>query len=249
MNQDLTGKVAVVTGASSGIGEATARMLADRGMKVTAVARRRARLQELARRAADGPGEIWPLAADVCDETAVNRVVGETENRWGRLDVLVANAGMMLLGPILNANTDEWRTMVNLNVLGLMYCVHAVLPIMTRQKHGDIITISSVAGRVARANNGVYAATKYAVRAFTESLRQEAGPSNIRVMTIEPGAVGTELTDHIGHAESKEWAKQFYGSMEILKSEDIAEAIIYVLTQPPYVDVNEILIRPTAQQR
>ncbi len=248
MSQNLAGKVAIVTGASSGIGEATTRAFVGRGMKVAAVARRHERLQDLALGAL-GPGEVWPVEADVSDEAEVNRVAAETAKRWGRVDVLIANAGVMLLGPILDANTDEWRTMMNVNVLGVMYCVHAVLPIMTRQKRGDIITISSVAGRVARANNGVYAATKFAVRAFSESLRQEGAKKNIRVTTIEPGAVATELTEHIGNAEAKEWAQQFYGSMEILKSEDIAEAVLYALEQPPYADVNEILIRPTEQQR
>ncbi len=247
MNQDLAGQVALVTGASSGIGEATAKMLAGKGMKVTAVARRQDRLQQLAQQAAGGAGEVWPRAGDVSDEAVVNQIVAETEKRWGRLDVLVADAGVMLLGPILDANTEEWRPMVNVNLLGLMYCVHAVLPMMTRQKSGHIITLSSVAGRVARANNGVYAATKFGVRAFSESLRQESGKSNIRVTTIEPGVVATELIEHIGNPEAKERAQQYAGSMETLKSEDIARAIIYALSQPPYADVNEILIRPTEQ--
>lgn len=249
MAQNLEGQVAIITGASSGIGEAAARMLADKGIKVAAVARRSDRLQQLAHERAAGTGEILPLEVDVSDEDAIERMVEETERRWGRIDVLVANAGVMLLGPILNANTEEWRTMVNVNLLGVLYSVHAVLPIMTRQKSGHIITMSSVAGRVARANNGVYAATKFGVGAFSESLRVEAAKSNIRVTTIEPGAVATELPEHIGHPAAKEWATQFYGSMEILKSEDIGRAIIYVLEQPPYVDVNEILIRPTAQDR
>ncbi len=249
MTQDLTGKVAIITGASSGIGEATAKMLAGKGMKVAALARRSERLNQLAQETKGGPGEIMPLAADVADEGAIKQAVAETEFRWGRIDVLVANAGVMLLGPILNANTDEWRTMVNVNLLGLLYSVHAVLPAMTRQKSGHIITMSSVAGRVARANNGVYAATKFGVGAFSESLRVEVAKNNIRVTTIEPGAVATELPEHIGDPGSREWATHFYGSMEILKSEDIAHAIAYVLEQPPYVDVNEILIRPTAQDR
>lgn len=249
MDQDLTGQVAIVTGASSGIGEATARMLADKGMKVAAVARRSDRLQQLAFQRAGGVGEILPVTTDVSDEGDVRRLVAETEKRWGRIDVLVANAGVMLLGPILDANTDEWRTMVNVNLLGVLYSVHAVLPVMTRLKRGHIITMSSVAGRVSRLNNGVYAATKFAVGAFSESLRQEAAKDNIRVTIIEPGAVATELPAHIGDPASKEWATNFYGSMEILKSEDIGRAILYALEQPPYVDVNEILIRPTAQDR
>jgi NADP-dependent 3-hydroxy acid dehydrogenase YdfG len=249
MEQELKGRVAIVTGASSGIGEATALALARKGMKVAAVARRRSRLEDLAQRLDGAGGELFPLGADVSDEAAVRRVVNETERRWGRVDVLVANAGVMLLGPILNANTDEWRRMVNVNLLGLLYSVHAVLPIMARQERGDIITISSVAGRVSRTGNGVYSATKFAVRAFSESLRQEAAKSNIRVTTIEPGAVDTELPQHITHPEARAWADQFYGSMKTLRSEDIANAVVYVLEQPPYVDVNEILIRPTEQQR
>ncbi len=248
MKQNLSGKVAIVTGASSGIGEATTMALAGQGVKVAAVARRRERLDDLAKRLAGGPGEVMAIEADVADEAQAHQVAARTEAKWGRIDVLVANAGVMLLGPVRDANAEDWRRMVNVNVLGLMYCAHAVLPFMTRQKSGHIFNLSSVAGRVVLPNSAVYCATKFAVAAFSEGLRKEVYQDNIRVTTIEPGAVATELAQHITNPEAKAFAEQLYRSMKTLQSEDIAAAILYALEQPPHVDVNEILIRPTAQE-
>lgn len=248
MEQKLTGKVVLVTGASSGIGEATTVALASAGAKVAAVARRQERLESLAKRLAGGPGEIFPITADVADDAQAHQVVSRTEAKWGRIDALVANAGVMLLGPVRDADTEDWRRMVNINVLGLMYCVHAVLPIMTRQKAGHIITLSSVAGRVILPNSAVYCAAKFAVAAFSEGLRKEVCKDNIRVTIIEPGAVATELAEHVTHPGAKAMIAQMLSSMKPLQSEDIAAGILYALNQPPHVDVSEILIRPTEQE-
>ncbi|MDB6020019.1 MAG: oxidoreductase [Pedosphaera sp.] len=244
----LNGKVVLVTGASSGIGEATVAALVKEGAKVAAVARRQDRLDALVKRLAGGPGEVLPIKADIAEESQARDAAARTEKKWGRIDVLVANAGVMLLGPVYQANTEDWRRMVNVNILGVLYCTHAVLPVMIRQKEGHLVNISSVAGRVVFAQSAVYCATKYAVRAFSETLRKEIYQDNIRVTVIEPGAVATELATHITNAGAKEMIEQLVSAMKPLESEDIAAAILYALTQPPHVDVNEILIRPTQQE-
>jgi NADP-dependent 3-hydroxy acid dehydrogenase YdfG len=249
MTGKLTGKVAIVTGASSGIGEATALALAAEGAAVAIAARRRDRLETLANRITDQGGTVLPITADVSNEGQVNNLVQQTQAKYGRVDILVNNAGVMLLGMIDGANTEDWRRMVNINVLGLMYATHAVLPIMKAQSIGHIVNISSVAGRVANAGSAVYNATKWAVGAFSEALRKEVYQHNIRVTIIEPGLVATELPQHITDPTAKERAAGFYGSLKNLESEDIANAIAYAVTQPPHVNVNEILIRPTEQER
>jgi NADP-dependent 3-hydroxy acid dehydrogenase YdfG len=249
MTGKLTSKVAIVTGASSGIGEATALALAAEGAMVAIAARRSDRLEALAKRITDQGGTALPITADVSDEAQVNDVVKQTQAKFGRVDILVNNAGVMLLGMIDGANTEDWRRMVNLNVLGLMYATHAVLPLMKAQGIGHIVNISSVAGRVANAGSGVYNATKWAVGAFSEALRKEVYQHNIRVTIIEPGLVATELPHHITDTAAKDRAADFYGSLKNLESEDIANAIAYAVTQPPHVNVNEILIRPTEQER
>lgn len=245
----LSDKVAIVTGASSGIGEATAIALANQGAKVAIAARRADRLEALNQRIRESGGEAIAFTADVADEAQVRQMVAQTQDKWGRVDILVNNAGVMLLGAIDGADTEDWRRMFNVNVLGLMYATHAVLPLMKTQGEGHIVNISSVAGRVANAGTGVYNASKWAVGAFSESLRKEVYQHNIRVTIIEPGLVATELAQHITNPEAKERAKAFYGSVRTLDSEDIAAAIIYAVTQPPHVNVNEILIRPTEQER
>src|SRR5438552_200676 len=186
-------RVAVVTGASSGIGEATARRLAEAGYAVVLAARREDRIAELA---SELGGESIAVATDVADEKACRALIERAKSELGRLDVLVNNAGVMLLGPIQGTDTDEWRQMVNVNLLGLMYCSQAAIPVMQEQGSGFIVNVSSVAGRVARLGSGVYNATKWGVVAFTESLRQEALNSNIRVAVVEPGFVETELQGH-----------------------------------------------------
>ncbi|HCF27655.1 MAG TPA: oxidoreductase [Cyanobacteria bacterium UBA11049] len=245
----LNQKVAIVTGASSGIGEATAIALAAAGAKVAIAARRSERLETLSQRIQQNGGEALPITADVANEAQVQEMVSATKDKWGRVDILVNNAGVMLLGPIYEANTEDWRRMIDVNVLGLMYATHAILPLMKAQGEGHIVNISSVAGRVANAGTGVYNATKWAVGAFSESLRKEVHKDKIRVTIIEPGLVATELPQHITNSEAKERAKAFYESVRSLDSEDIAAAIVYAVTQPPHVNVNEILIRPTEQER
>ncbi|HEY9778811.1 MAG TPA: SDR family NAD(P)-dependent oxidoreductase [Leptolyngbyaceae cyanobacterium] len=245
----LKQKVAIVTGASSGIGEATAIALAAAGAKVAIIARRSERLETLTQRIQQNGGEALPITADVANEAQVQDMVSATKDKWGRVDILVNNAGVMLLGPIYEANTEDWRRMFDVNVLGLMYATHAILPLMKAQGEGHIVNISSVAGRVANVGTGVYNATKWAVGAFSESLRKEVHKDKIRVTIIEPGLVATELPQHITNSEAKERAKAFYESVRSLDSEDIAAAIVYAVTQPPHVNVNEILIRPTEQER
>ena len=193
----LEGKVALVTGASSGIGAATAVALAEAGAAVAIGARRQDRLDELATRLRDGGTTVLPLDLDVTDETACRDAVRRTREELGGLDVLVNNAGVMLLGTIVGADTEDWRRMVHTNVLGLMYMTHAAIEGMVEQGSGDVVNISSVAGRVARMGSGVYNASKWAVNAFSESLRQEVTGRGVRISLVEPGAVTTELTDHI----------------------------------------------------
>jgi NADP-dependent 3-hydroxy acid dehydrogenase YdfG len=245
----LTGKVALVTGASSGIGEATAVALAEAGAGVAIGARRTDRLDALAERLRNGGASVVQLPLDVTDEQACNDAVQRTREELGGLDILINNAGIMLLGTIVGADTEDWRRMINTNVLGLMCMTHAAIEGMVEQGSGDIVNVSSVAGRVARSGAGVYNASKWAVNAFSESLRQEVTGRGVRVGLVEPGAVTTELTDHITQPEAKAGAVSMYTSMRALQAEDIARAVLYLVTQPPHVAVNEILIRPTDQER
>ena len=245
----LAGKVALVTGASSGIGEATAVALAEAGAAVAIGARREDRLDALAARLRDGGAAVLQLELDVTDEQACADAVGRTREELGGLDVLVNNAGVMLLGTIVGAGTEDWRRMINTNVLGVMYMTHAAIEGMVEQGSGDIVNMSSVAGRVARKGAGVYNASKWAVNAFSESLRQEVTGRGVRVSLVEPGAVTTELTDHITQPEAKAAAETMYTSMQALQADDIARAVVYVVTQPPHVAINEVLIRPTDQER
>ncbi|WP_448571857.1 SDR family oxidoreductase [Trichothermofontia sp.] len=246
-NPKLQNKVAIVTGASSGIGEATALALASEGAKVAIAARRKERLHHLADRIHHQSGQALVLPTDMTNEIQIRQMVETTEKEWGRVDILVNNAGVMLLGPLLGADTSEWRRMVDLNLMGLMYATHAVLPLMKSQGGGHIVNISSVAGRTVQANVGVYNVTKWGVNVFSEALRQEVSKDKIRVTLIEPGAVATELGEHITNPEIKQRLEAWVAGMTPLASEDIAAAIVYAVTQPPHVNVNEILIRPTEQ--
>ncbi len=243
------GRVALVTGASSGIGEATAWALARHGTRLVVAARRADRLEALADHIGRAGGQVMVQVADVTDEQQMRALVRRTQEQWGRLDILVNSAGLMLLGPIAGADTDDWRRMISTNLLGLMYATHAALPLMRAQKSGHIVNISSVAGRIARAGSGVYNATKWGVGAFSEALRQECVPDHIRVTVIEPGVVDTDLASHITQTAAREIALQRLQEITPLRSEDIANAIVYAVTQPPHVNVNEILIRPTDQDR
>jgi NADP-dependent 3-hydroxy acid dehydrogenase YdfG len=245
----LTGKVALVTGASSGIGEATALALAEAGAAVAIGARRTDRLDALAARLRDVGATVLPLALDVTDEAACNDAVRRTRNELGRLDILVNNAGVMLLGTIVGADTEDWRRMLHTNVLGLLYMTHAAIEGMVEQGSGDVVNVSSVAGRVARFGSGVYNASKWAVNAFSESLRQEVTARGVRIGLVAPGAVATELPDHITQPAAQAAVRESVGAMRPLQAEDIARAVLYLVTQPPHVAVNEILVRPTDQER
>jgi NADP-dependent 3-hydroxy acid dehydrogenase YdfG len=246
MTIDLSNQVVAVTGASSGIGEATALACARAGAAVALAARRVDRVQALAERIVGEGGRAIAVSTDVGVEEQARAFVQRTHAELGRLDVLVNNAGVMLLGPIENAPTEEWRRMIDANVLGLLYCTHAALPLMRAQGGGHIVNVSSVAGRVARAGSGVYNLTKFGVGAFSESLRQECVPLGVRVTTIEPGAVSTELAGH-NRPEIQEQIAQRFGDVERLTAEDIANATLYAISQPRHVAINEVLIRPAQQ--
>src|SRR3954447_13607923 len=251
MDIDLTGRVVAITGASSGIGEATALACAPAGAAVSLAARRDDRISPLAERIQADRGTAVAIATDVGEEDQARAFVQQTHEQLGRLDALVNNAGVMLLGPIAGAPTDEWRRMIHANVFGVLYCTHAALPIMLAQDgdpRGHIVNVSSVAGRRATAGSGVYNASKFAVNAFSEALRQEVAESDIRVTLIEPGAVATELISH-NRDEVQEAIASRIGTVRPMESEDIANAIIYSLAQPSYVSINEVLVRPTRQVR
>ncbi len=243
-----------MTGASSGIGAATARVLAQQGAAVAAVARRRDRLEALVSGIQDAGGRAHAIEADVTGRDAATAAVEETVRVLGRLDTVINNAGVMLLGPIVEAPVEEWDRMVALNVQGLMYVTHAALPHLLRaaeqepRRVADLVNISSVAGRSANAGSGVYNLTKFGVGAFSESLRQEVTERHVRVSLVEPGAVATELTDHLRPEIAERTAERFAG-VEKLEADDIAEAIAYVVTRPRRMAVNELLVRPTQQQR
>src|SRR3954451_15616348 len=245
---DLSGRRIAITGASSGIGEATALACAQAGAAEALAARREDRITELAKRIEDDGGRAVALPTDVSDERQARAFVEHAYEQLGRLDALVNNAGVMLLGPINGAPTEEWRRMIHANVFGVMYCTHAALPLMLEQGSGSIVNVSSVAGRVARAGSGVYNASKWAVGAFSEALRQEGTTSNIRVTLIEPGAVATELVGH-NRQEVQDALREGFKGIEPIAADDIANAILFALTQPHNVSINELLVRPTSQQR
>jgi NADP-dependent 3-hydroxy acid dehydrogenase YdfG len=248
VGESLQGTVALVTGASSGIGEATARALAARGAAVALVARRRDRLEALAAELENA----LVVEADVTDREQATAAVETAVRELGRLDTLINNAGVMLLGPVVDAPLEEWERMVDINLKGLLYVAHAALPHLLKaaesdpRRVADLVNVSSVAGRVARLGNGVYSATKWGVGAFTESLRQEVTERHVRVSAIEPGATATELSSHL-RPEIAEQAMARFSGIERLEAEDIAEAIEFIVTRPRRVAVNELLVRPTEQ--
>ena len=252
MADRLEGTVALVTGASSGIGEATARTLASQGAAVAIVARRKDRLDELANEIERNGGRALAIETDVTDRAQANAAVARTVQELGRLDTVVNNAGVMLLGPLLDAPIDEWDRMIALNLQGLLHIARAALPHLLRaadqepRRVADLINISSVAGRVARSGSGVYNLTKHGVGAFSESARQEFAGRHLRVSLVEPGAVTTELSTHLREEVREQMMKRF-GNIERLAAEDIADAIAYIVTRPRHVAVNELLIRPTEQ--
>jgi NADP-dependent 3-hydroxy acid dehydrogenase YdfG len=253
MTTSLDGTVALVTGASSGIGEATARALAARGAKVAVAARRLERLERLAAEIGGEGHTALAIESDITDREQAIAAVDRTVDELGRLDVVVNNAGQMLLGPIEGAPTEEWDRMIDLNLKGLINTTHAALPHLLAAAAGsergcaDVVNISSVAGRVARAGSGVYNLTKHGVGAFSESFRQEFAARKVRSTLIEPGAVDTELSDHIRDGVREQVRERFVG-MRMLDAADVAEAIAFAVTRPWHVSLNEILIRPTEQQ-
>jgi NADP-dependent 3-hydroxy acid dehydrogenase YdfG len=246
----LDGRKAIITGASSGIGEATALAFAREGAVVALGARRKDRIDGLAERIAGDGGTAHAFEVDVGDEAAVRSFVDDAAAAMGGLDTLVNNAGVMLLGPVDGADTEEWRTMVNVNLLGLLYCTHAALPLMREGGGGHIVNVSSVAGRSANAGSAVYNLTKFGVTAFSEALRQEALHANIRVTCVEPGFVETELQGHNTNPAVLEAIDNMRETVgEVLAADDIARSIVFAVGQPAHVGINEILIRPTGQRR
>ena len=245
---NLSGKTAIITGASSGIGEATARKLAAAGANVVLAARRTDELEKLKKGIEQDGGKALVVATDVTQRDAVKELVQKTHDSFGPVDILVNNAGLMPLSYMKNLHVDEWMTMVDVNIKGVLLCLSEVLPDMTERKQGHIINISSVAGREVMPGSAVYSATKFAVRALSDGLRKELAPKyGIRVTCIEPGAVETELLDTITDDELMQDFKDSFGDIEFLSKDDIANAIYYALTQPDGVHVNELQVRPTSQ--
>jgi NADP-dependent 3-hydroxy acid dehydrogenase YdfG len=246
----LDEKVAVITGASAGIGAATAELFATEGAKVALIARRHDRLVDLANRISEGGGEALPIEADVTDHGKVEAIVAQVTGQWERLDILVNNAGVMLLGPVDGADVEEWRRMVDINLLGLLYCTREAIPAMRDSGGGHIVNLSSVAGRTANLGSAVYNLTKWGVVGFSEALRQEVLHSNIRVTCIEPGYVATELQEQNRNPVVLETLEKFRDEIgETLSAEDIASAILYAVSQPSHVNVNEVMVRPLGQRR
>jgi len=246
-DQPLAGRVAAVTGASSGIGAATATALSRAGATVALGARRRDRLEELAQ-ALEGPSSIHEV--DVTDEQQARSFIEAAHAEHGGLHVLVNNAGLMLLGAVQGADTADWRRMLDVNLWGLLVCTHAALPLIEGSGGGDVVNVSSVAGRRAYAGAAVYNMTKFGVHAFSEALRQEALHAGVRVTVVAPGFVETELQGHntdpvVVRAMTR--ARDQIG--EVLKPDDVAEAIVHAVTRPPRVCVNEVVVRPTGQAR
>jgi NADP-dependent 3-hydroxy acid dehydrogenase YdfG len=245
----LKNKVAIITGASSGIGYATALTLSKAGIRVAVGARRTERLQELEKQIIKNNGEILVQKTDVTRKSDCDSLVNTIVEKWGKVDILINNAGLMPLSYFKNGKVEEWEQMIDVNIKGVLYCTSAVVPYMLEKRSGHIINISSVAGRIVFAGGSVYCATKHAIAALSEGLRKELSPTyNIRVTCIEPGAVETELLESITD-ESMTGFIQATKNMETLRSDDIANAILYAVQAPRHVNVNEILIRPTAQER
>jgi NADP-dependent 3-hydroxy acid dehydrogenase YdfG len=246
-DQPLAGRVAAVTGASSGIGAATATALSRVGATVALAARRRDRLEELAQ-ALEGPSSIHEV--DVSDEQQARSFIEAAHAEHGGLHVLVNNAGLMLLGAVDEADTADWRRMLDVNLWGLLVCTHAALPLIAGSGGGDVVNVSSVAGRRADAGAAVYNMTKFGVHAFSEALRQEALHAGVRVTVVAPGFVETELQGHnTDPVVLRAMARSRDQIGEVLKPEDVAEAIVHAVTRPPHVCVNEVVVRPTGQAR
>jgi NADP-dependent 3-hydroxy acid dehydrogenase YdfG len=246
MSHETNGRVAVITGASSGIGEATARALSADGMRLALLARRAEKIESLAQELSATGSEAIAIEADVTDRDSLIRAAERVKNELGGADVLVNNAGQMLLAPFSSDQSEETRRMIETNLLGAITATELFLEQLRDGGDGDLVNISSVAGRTARAGASVYNATKWGLNGWSEALRQELLP-DVRVIVIEPGAVATELTDHITHAGSKQGAERMYQNVEAISAQDVAEVIAFAVGRPRRVSLNEILMRPTKQ--
>lgn len=246
MNNSIAGKVVVITGASSGLGEATARLLSAQGATVVLGARRADRIQALAAELTAQGGKALAVTTDVTDVAQVRRLVDTAVQTYGRIDVMLNNAGLMPHSPLERLKTDDWDRMIDVNIKGVLYGVAAALRHMKEQKSGHIINVSSVAGHKVNPSSAVYAATKYAVRALSEGLRQEVKPYNIRTTIVSPGAIATELPDSITEADVSAGIHQFYAEYAI-PADSFARVVAFAISQPDEVDINEILFRPTRQ--
>jgi NADP-dependent 3-hydroxy acid dehydrogenase YdfG len=248
MNHAIADKVIVITGASSGLGEATARHLAGRGARLVLGARRLDRLEKLAADIAASGGEALAVATDVTKRADVENLIRAAQSRFGRVDVLVNNAGIMPLAAMSKLKVDEWDRMIDVNIKGVLYGIAAALPGMRANQSGHIINLSSVAGlRVSAGVGTVYSATKFAVKAISEGLRAEVGGEGIRVTTLYPGAIASELVDGSSDAEATAAMKAFYAANEI-PADSVARAVAYAIEQPSDVSINEITLRPTRQE-
>lgn len=240
----LSDRIALVTGASSGVGAATARKLAKSGATVALVARRRDRLEALA---AEIGASTTVHAADLYDPTAAPAMVADVLSVHGRIDILVNNAGSMLSGPVASADPANFRKMTELNFLAPVLATHAVIPAMRQAKGGHLVFVGSLGARFCTPGNAVYAATKAAVQVFAETLRKELVADRVRVTTVIPGFIATEIVDHVADPTTKDFFSNFMKSMTLMQPEDIAEAIHFAVTQPAHVTPNDIVIRPTEQ--
>jgi NADP-dependent 3-hydroxy acid dehydrogenase YdfG len=244
--ENIKGKVVVITGASSGLGEATARMLSAQGATVVLGARRIERLQKLVEELTTKGGKALALATDVTSHDQVKRLVDAAVRKCGRIDVMINNAGLMPHSPQERLKIDDWNRTIDVNIKGVLYGIAAALPYMKQQKSGHIINVSSVAGHKVTPNGAVYCATKHAVRVISEGLRMEVKPYNIRTTIVSPGAVATELPNSITEADVSAGIHKFYADYAI-PAESFARAVVFAMSQPDGVDINEILFRPTSQ--
>nr|WP_320012770.1 SDR family oxidoreductase [uncultured Desulfobulbus sp.] len=247
MNTEINGKIIVITGASSGLGEATARRLSEQGATVVLAARRSDRITALAEELKSQGGQALAVTTDVTKVEQVQALVDATVETYGRIDVMINNAGLMPHSPLERLKIDDWDAMIDVNLKGVLYGIAAALPYMKNQKSGHFINVSSVAGHTVRAGAAVYAATKFAVRALSEGLRQEVKPYNIRTTVISPGAVATELPKSITEGDVFEAVQGFYEQYAI-PADSFARAVAFAISQPKDVDINEILFRPTVQE-
>ena len=247
MRDAISGKIIVITGASSGMGEAVARHLAGKGAKVVAAARRAERIEALVADITKSGGDAIAVPTDVTKKEDMQKLVDTAVSTYGRIDVLINNAGVMPLSPLERLKTDEWDQMIDVNLRGVLYGIAAALPYMKKQKSGHIINTASVAARLVFPASAVYSATKFAVRALTEGLRQEVTPYNIRATILSPGAVATEHLDHISEKDIQT-ANQDYVKKVALPADAYARLVAFIISEPEFVDINEVIFRPTAQE-